>query len=151
MAKRKKKTHRVHHRRRRMSGAGGGFGNDAMEVLGMVGGAVLTVAVQRTMVHVSPKIVAGAGLVGGFLLKKHGHSALMQGAAAGIMTTSAVHLSHDVGLLNGVESFVSGLYGDGGMIESEHEMRGISNNDTMTGISNNAMMSGDQYDDYMSM
>ncbi len=144
MAKKKKK-HTTHRRspRRRMSGLGHGMGNDLMEVLGLVFGNVGATIVQRQATSINPKLVSGFELVGGYMLKKRSHSPFMQGISLGLMSAGAIGLTHQLGMIRGVEDFVNGL-GDGDMSGYEAEMRGLSNEhySVMNGLSNESSMSG---------
>lgn len=149
MAKKRKTKKHTTHRRRRMSGVGSGLGHEAMEVLGLVGGGILTAVVQRQMVSVSPKITAAAGLAAGFLIKKHAKSPLMTGLGYGMMATSATHLAHEFHAINGIEDFVSGM-SLGDTYTEEREMRGISNNDMMSGLGNNNTVTGMESGNVMS-
>ncbi len=149
MAKRKAKKKTTHHRRRRVSGMGSGFGHEAMEVVGLVVGNIGSVIMQKQMTSMNPKIVSGGQLVGGFLLKKHAKSPLMSGIAYGLMSAGAIGLTHEVGIIHGVEEFVSGMMG--ATYEEEIEtsnMRGIRNSDTVSGVRNSDTVTGmnTQYD-----
>lgn len=125
MAKRRKKSHRTTHRRRRMSGVGSGVGHELQELIGLVAGNIAATIVQRQATTINPKIVSILEMGGGYMLKKHAHTPLMTGFAYGLMSAGAIGLTHEVGLIHGVEDFVNGL-GDGGYIESEH-MHGLGN------------------------
>lgn len=137
MAKRRKKhvTHRRRHRR--MSGIG--HSSDIMEVLGLVAGSVVATVAQRQFTSMNPKLISGGELVGGHLLKKHSHSPFMTGVGFGLMSAGAIGLTHEFGIIHGVEDFVSGLY-DGQMIDGyEQDMQGLGNdNYVLNGLSNEA-------------
>lgn len=147
MAKKKKTTkHRTTRRRRRVSGLGSGLDHDGMEVLGLIAGNVASVVAQRQMTSISPKIVSGAQLVGGFMLKKHAKSPFMSGVGYGLMSAGAIGLTHDFGILHGVEEFVNGIAGGGSTYLETTDMSGLNNNQTMTGLGNGQTMAGGYYE-----
>lgn len=140
MAKRRKKHH-APRRRRRMSGISAhGIQGDLMEAAGVVVGSVLGTVIQRQMTSMNPKIVSGIQLVGGIMIKRHAKSPLMSGAGWGLMGAGAIGLTHEVGLIHGVEDFVSGY------LESAHDMRGLPNESYMGGLSNEAHVGDFQED-----
>lgn len=135
MAKRKK-HHKVHHRRRRVSGVHSGLGGDLMEVIGLVAGSVAATIAQRQLTSMNPKLVSAAELVGGHMLKKHAKSPLMTGIGFGLMSAGAIGLTHEFGVIHGVEDFVSGLY-DGEMSGYlDTEMSGFRNDQFIGGLAN---------------
>jgi hypothetical protein len=145
---RRKKTHRKTHRRRRIGSAGGGIGNDAMQAVGLVAGSVAATVMQRTLSSMDSKIVSGGQIVAGFLLKKHGKSPFMEGMGWGVMGAGAIGLTHEVGLIHGINDMVSGLMNPG-MDEyeynpyAEREMRGLGNGQRVAGMNNGARIAGD--------
>lgn len=137
MAKRKKRTTtRSHRRRRRVGAAGGGLGNEVMEVVGLVVGNVGATIMQRQATTLNPKMISGAQIVGGFVLKKHATSPFMQGISYGLMSAGAIGLTHEVGLIHGVEEMVSGMYNGGYMVEAGDDMRGLRNDQYIGGLAN---------------
>lgn len=142
MAK-KKKHHTTKRRspRRRMGATHGAFGNDIMEVVGLVAASVGGTVIQRQMTSLNPKIVSAGEIAVGFYLKNHGTSPFMRGLGWGLLSTGSIGLTHEVGLIHGMEDLVSGMW-NGGMIEgtaTEHELGqgGIRNNQYVSGIRNN--------------
>ena len=151
MAKKKKVHHtpkkRVTHRRRMGNTGTKGMLGNVEELIGLVAGAVITTVAQRQITQVSPKIVALAGIVGGFYLKTHGNNDILRGIGYGALTTSAVHLTHEVGVIHGVEEMVSGLFDGGGgggdtAQVSYSAMHGISNETNISGVGNEQRVSG---------
>ena len=139
---------------RRISGISSSLGHEAMEVLGLVAGNVGATIMQRQATTLNPKIVSGGQIVVGYFVKKHAKAPFMSGVGYGLMSAGAIGLTHEIGIIHGVEDFVSGLYGGQTYVETETEMpmRGISNHDTMSGISNGSMMSGSNNEfDYLKM
>jgi hypothetical protein len=130
MAKRRKKHHAPRWRRRMSGISAHGIQGDLMEAAGVVLGSVAGTVIQRQFTSMNPKVVSGVQLVAGIMLKRHAKSPIMSGAGWGLMGAGAIGLTHEVGLIHGVEDFVSGY------LQSEHEMQGISNESYMGGISN---------------
>lgn len=133
----KKRHHKVgatHHRRRRVSGvATGRVGTAAMMLLGGVAGGVAATAFQRVMPNANPKMIGmvqvAAGMAGAVFFKQP----LLKGVGFGVGTAGAVALSHQYGLLKGVEDM----------------MGGISNYQTLAGIpSDQYMVEAPGYQDY---
>ena len=148
MAKAKKsKTKKTSHRGRRVSGVLGANKNDAMEAVGLVAGSMIAAVAQRQMTSINPKIVAGAQIIGGIMIKNHAKSPLMKGIGYGLLSTGSLAIVHEVGIIKGVEDFVSGMTdGDVGYIDESQA--GISNDyySTVNGISNEGSLSGDIMD-----
>lgn len=138
MAKRKKSKKAPVRRRRRMSGIGSGLGHEAMEAVGLVAANIGGVIMQRQLTSVNPKIVSGAQIIVGYLIKKHAKSPLMSGVGWGMMSAGSVGLVHEVGIIHGVEDFVSGLYGGGSSYEVDMPMRGLTNSSVMSGLNNSS-------------
>lgn len=144
MAKKRKKSKTTYRRRSRVGAVSGKIGHEAMELAGLVAGNVAAVVIQKQAMSLNPKIVAGLQIVGGYMLKKHTSSPLMSGISYGLMSAGAIAFTHEIGLINGIEETVSGLY-NGGVYTQEldtSEMQGISNGNTMSGMSNGTTMSG---------
>ncbi len=139
MAKRKKTTKHRPHRRRRMSGVGAGLGHDAMEAVGLVAGSVLATVAQRQLTTMSPKLVAGAEVIAGIMLKRHANSPFMSGVGWGVMGAGAIGIAHDFHVIAGVEDFVNGISGGG---TYETDMRGLGNESYVAGLHNSAYVSG---------
>lgn len=147
---RRKKHHTKHrtHRRHRMGGvASHGFTADLMEIGGLVAGSVLATVAQRQLTSINPKVISAGEIAVGYYLKNHATSPLMRGVGWGMLSAGAIGLTHEVGLIHGLEDMVSGLYG------GETYMDGISNSqhvNSFGGISNSQRIAGDalnmQYD-----
>ncbi len=135
MAKRKKKTTHRTHRRRRMSGLGSGMGHDLQEAAGLVLGSVAATIMQRQLTTVNPKLVSGGQVLLGIMLKRHAKSPIMAGAGWGIMGAGAIGLTHEVGLIHGVEDFVNGI-GMGAMASDSQMIEGLSNEQSVSGFRN---------------
>ena len=137
MAKRKK--HHTTKRRspRRRMGAGP-MGSDIMEVVGLIAASVGGTVLQRQLTTVSPKLVGAGEIAVGFYLKNHGNSPFMRGLGWGLLSTGSIGLTHDLGIIHGMEDLVSGIW-NGGMSETEHELGqgGIRNNQHVGGMRNN--------------
>jgi hypothetical protein len=152
MAKRRKKQHTSRRRsRRRMSGITAGFGSDVMEIIGLVAGSVAATVAQRQLTSVNAKLISAGEIVGGHMLKKHGKSPFMVGVGFGLMSAGAIGLTHELGVIHGVEDFVSGMYG--GEMTSQHELSGFRNNQFigeagMAGLANEAHV-GDMDEMYL--
>jgi len=152
MAKRKKHPvkRRSTTRRRKMSGLPGGMMGTMEDVLGMAAGAVLATAVQRQATQFNPKIVALLGIGAGVFGKHHFKGPFMQGAANGVITVSAVHLVHDVGIIHGVENMMAGLFdgvaGPGDTRETiEFPVNGFNNMQMVAGLDNMNTVAGNGF------
>lgn len=140
--KRKKTTH--HRRHRRMGGIGPhGLNNEIMEAIGLVGAAILGPALQKSLVSIPMKIVSGVEALAGWKMKGSTHP-LIRGAGWGFFGTGIIGLTHEFGVIHGVEDFINGIMDQGHVeeIDNMHNMRGISNGNTMSGMSNGNTMSG---------
>jgi hypothetical protein len=145
MAKRKKSHHhtRASKRRRRVSGITHGLGGDMMEVVGLVAGNIAGTVIQRQLTTISPKLISGGQLVGGYLIKKKMHGNFMQGVGLGLMSAGAIGLTHEFGVIRGVEDFVNGIDdGINGSYLDYDQMHGLSNENSMSGLNNSAMVAG---------
>jgi hypothetical protein len=142
MAKKRKKYHTTRRRHRRVSGIGHGLNNDLMEAAGLVAAAVIGPALQKSITMIPLKLVSGAEAAVGWKMKSSAHP-FWRGAGWGFFGTGIIGLTHEMGLIRGVEDFVSGMMDEGqGYIEDPQYMHGISNNNTMSGMSNGNTMSG---------
>lgn len=163
MAKRKKSHHKTPARRstRRRMGAvhSGGIMGDLQELAGVVIGSLGATMVQRQS-FASPKIIAGLETLGGIYLKNHATNQFMKGLGYGALAVGSVSLLHDVGVIRGVEEFVSGLgigmseFGESqGEISysTEPNISGIANETVLSGIGNDVRVSGTYDNNFSSM
>lgn len=163
MAKRKKAHHKPTRRRsRRMSGIGTGkLGEGLMEAVGLVAGSIVATVMQRQLTSINPKIVSGGQLLGAIMLRPHAKTPLMQGVAYGIMSAGAIGITHELGVIHGIDDLVSGCTGGGGSYELDpgdprdmrrrmhsghhhyghHHMNGFSNSDRISGFGNSERIS----------
>jgi hypothetical protein len=153
MAHRKKSKSKKHSRRRRIGATGGRLQGDAMQVVGVVAGSVAATVMQRSLSSLDPKVVSAGQLVGGFLIKNNAKTPLMEGIGWGVLGAGAIGLTHEVGLIKGIDDMVAGMMNPG--MEDYYEdmgnyggynMRGINNSSRVAGISNGARIAGDADD-----
>lgn len=145
MAKKKKHyTTKRHAPRRRRVGAASHHGlmNDAMEVGGLVAGSLLATMVQRHATSMNPKLISAGEIAVGYYLKTHSTHPAMRGLGWGMLGAGAIGLTHEVGLIHGLDDMVSGLY-SGGMTESINMPAGLNNSSYVNGISNSNRIAGD--------
>lgn len=112
--------------------------NDLMEVLGLVAASVGGTVIQRQLTSLNPKIISAGEIAVGFYLKNHGDSAFTRGLGWGLLSTGSIGLTHEVGLIHGMEDLVSGMFhgGGGGHYQELQDMSGIRNNQYVGGIRN---------------
>lgn len=129
MAKKKAKRHTPKRRTgvRRMGAVHSDHGT-VMELVGLVVASVAGTVAQKQLSSMNPKIVSGIELAGGVYLKRHGNSPFMQGLAYGLMGTGIIGLTHEFGLIRGLDDLVSGINDDG--------MNGFENQRYVAGIRN---------------
>jgi hypothetical protein len=151
MAKKKKRTTHHRPRSRRMGGVTHGINNEIMEALGLVGAAVLGPALQKSLTSIPMKVVSGVQALVGWKMKNSPHP-LMRGAGWGFFGTGVIGLTHEFGVIHGVEDFINGIMDNGEHFEEipnpHSSMYGISNSSTMSGISNGSTMSGNSGMEY---
>ena len=146
MASRKRKH--KHQRRSHRGGRIGAVGSRDLEgkvvaLAGVVIGSSVAAVMQRNLTSVNPKLLAVGQMIGGMWATGK-VSPLIQGIGWGVAGAGALNLTHEVGLIHGLDDLVSGTYqalpaGGGYMIAP---MSGISNDSRMSGIDNFATMSG---------
>ena len=165
MAKRKHKPakRRTHHRRRIGAVSHGSLMGTAETLLGLVGGSMVATVMQRQFTSVNPKIISAGQIVAGIFLTRK-PSPIVQGIGWGVAGAGAIGLSHEVGLIHGVEDMVSGmLQGDynanlnapegetmyrGNMMngmDNDTYLSGMQNGDTLSGMANGSTLSGAEY------
>ena len=133
------RKHRKHHTtkrrvsgtRRHKMGAAGDFTTDAMQVGGILVAAIGGTMIARSFAAVNPKIVSAAEMIGGFMIKRSAVSPFMEGLGWGLIGAGAVSLSHEFGIISGLDDLVSGMGGND-MIE------GIRNDQFISGVRNDA-------------
>ena len=155
MAKRNHKpaNRRTHHRRRIGAVSHGSMMHTAETLGGLVIGSMVSTIVQRQFTSVNPKIISVAQIgLGLFMTRKP--SPIMQGVGWGMAGAGAIGLSHEVGLIHGVEDMMSGmLQGDynanlnapeGQVMYNGNMMNGMTNDTTLSGMDNGDTLSGMQ-------
>jgi len=153
MAKRKK-HHTTKRRapRRRIGAMSGSAKNDLEEVLGLILASVGGTVIQRMVpATVSPKIVAAGQLAAGYYFHKSPHP-VMRGVGWGLLGTGAISLTHDLGIIHGLDDLVSGIMGGGEYMEMPQRVKGFSNDSYMSGAISNSGRIGDMEEpsrDYM--
>lgn len=149
MAKKKKKTTRRTHRRRRMGAvASHGLGADVMEVAGLVAGSVVGTIAQRQFASVNPKIISAGQLAVGFYLKNHSTHPFMRGVGWGTLGAGAIGLTHEFGVIHGLEDMVSDLWSGGEYYEQIPAGNGgFANSMHVAGFANSHRVAGDMNDD----
>lgn len=144
MAKRKKAHHTTKRRTRRRMGAVPGK-NDLEEVLGLVLASVGGTIIQRMIpATVSPKIVALGQMGIGWYMKGK-PSPLMRGVGYGLLGTGAISMTHDLGIIHGVEDLVSGVFNGGGGQYLQLPVRrieGLGNDNRVNGLGNDSRVNG---------
>jgi len=152
MKKHSKKHHttkRTHRRPRRMGAAPGELNRDMMQVAGILAVAVGAGMVKRQLTAVNPKIISAAELLAGFMLKRSANSGFMEGVSWGLIGDGAITLTHETGILRGLDDLVSGI-SDGG-----EYMQGIRNDQYIAGVRNDqylgAMDAGAETPEHKSM
>lgn len=140
MAKRKKGT-KHHTGRRRMGAVPGRFQNTLMEVAGLIAASVGGTVMQRQLTAVNPKVVSAGQLVAGYMIHDNKHP-FLRGAGYGLLGTGAIGLTHELGMIHGLEDLVSGLYGGEDYISLPAGQSGIANQQYVAGIDNRQHLSG---------
>ena len=77
-------------------------------------------------------------MAGGYFLKSS-NQPIVRGMGWGLVGTGAIGLTHQLGVINGIEDMVSGMYQDGYQIDN---MQGIANERYVAGISNDSRVAG---------
>lgn len=141
MAKRKAKKTATTKRQYRRVGAIKKPGlDDAMEAVGLVLSSIGGTIIQRQFTSINPKIVSVMQLAGGYFLKSS-NQPLIRGMGWGLVGTGAIGLTHQLGVINGIEDMVSGMYQDGYQLEAG-DMQGIRNESYVAGIANESRIAG---------
>lgn len=143
MAKKRKKPvkRKSHHRRIGSTGR-----MDMMSLVetgvGLLIGSNLGTIMQRQLTSVNNKVVSALQLAGGFWLSRKPNM-IVAGIGYGVASAGAIGLSHETGLIHGIEDTLSGIIGntDGGYY-GDHELSGMSNERTLSGMDNETVMSG---------
>jgi len=166
MAKRKHKSakRRTHHRRRIGAVSHGSLMHTAETLGGLVVGSMVSTIVQRQFTSVNPKIISLAQIgLGLYMTRKP--SPIMAGVGWGMAGAGAIGLSHEVGLIHGVEDMMSGMlqgdfnsnsnapggevmYRGGNMMngmDNETTLSGMENGDTLSGMRNGTTLAGAEY------
>ena len=153
MAKRRKKHHTTHHRRRRRMGAvvSHGLTANVMEVGGVVAGSVLATIAQRQLSTINPKVISAGEIAVGFYLKQSPHP-FTRGVGWGVLGAGAIGLTHEVGLIHGLEDMVSGLMQPANMYEVDAPAHtgGFGNSqhvNSFSGFPNGYRVAGDSFND----
>lgn len=120
--------------RRRMGAVPGHIKDDAMEVAGLIAASVGGTILQRQLTGMNPKLVSGAQAAVGYMFHRNAHP-FMRGVGWGLLGTGAIGLTHEVGLIHGLEDLVSGLY-------SGSEIMLPAGGDGQGGFDNRAYVSG---------
>lgn len=142
MARKKKVTHhkRTTHRRRVGAVHSAGLMHSAEILLGLVAGGVINTGIQRQLHSVNPKIISVVQMVGGMWLTRKA-SPIIQGFGFGTAGAGAINLTHEMGLLNGVEDMMSGMFGQKDNYFIPEAQGGLDNGRMVNGIDNNIMTS----------
>jgi hypothetical protein len=133
MKKHSKKHHttkRTHRSPRRMGAAPGELNRDVMQVAGILAAAVGGGMIKRQLTAVNPKIISAAELVAGFMLKRTASSGFMEGLSWGLIGDGAITLTHETGIIRGLDDLVSGISDNG------EYMMGIRNDQLIGGVRN---------------
>jgi hypothetical protein len=140
MAKRKAKKAATKRQYRRVGAIKKPGLDDAMEAVGLVLSSIGGTIIQRQFTTINPKIVSVMQLAGGYFLKSS-NQPLIRGMGWGLVGTGAIGLTHQLGVINGIEDMVSGMYQDGYMMDT-NEMQGIQNESFVAGIANESRIAG---------
>lgn len=102
MARRKRKHTKRHHSRRRHHGMGAAA-STAMDIVGVVAGAVIgKFAQSKLSSRVNPKILAGSQIAVGLLLPRFVKSPLVKNIGVGMIANGGVTALSEFGVLSGI-------------------------------------------------
>jgi hypothetical protein len=139
MAKRKKTHHKkTTHRRRVGAIHAGGIMGDLMSTAGFIVGHIGGGMIQRNA-SFNPKLISGAELVGGFMLKRHAKGPFFEGLSWGIIGAGSVGLAHSMHVISGVEDYMNGISNE---LSGAEEMQGIANEHMLNGMANEYSLNG---------
>ena len=136
MKKHSKKHHttkRTHRSPRRMGATPGELNRDMMQVAGILAVTLGGGMIKRQLTAVNPKIISAAELVAGFMLKRTAQSGFMEGLSWGLIGDGAITLTHETGIIRGLDDLVSG----------------VSDGDYMMGMRNDQYIGGVRNDQYI--
>jgi hypothetical protein len=142
MATKKKKSSTKRRGSRRVGAINKPGMNDVMETIGLVGASIAGPVLQRMLTNTNPKLVSLGQLGLGFFLKGS-NTPLMRGFGYGMLSSGAIGLTAQLGVIRGVEDMVSGLNTDGMYLSgAEDEMHGLDNSHFVAGLGNESYVSG---------
>jgi hypothetical protein len=147
MAKKRHHKKKTTHRRRRIGAASSHSMMGMAESLGgLVVGSMVATVMQRQFTSINPKLISVGQMVAGVYLSKK-PSPLMAGIGWGMASAGAIGLTHEVGLIHGIEDTLSGLWADGAQntiegMQNQTTLSGMQNGTTLTGMQNYTTLSG---------